>query len=252
MPIGDYDQEKTLQATSVNDSGATVDKAQPVILRGEDFTGVDGFESGSSQLGWESTSNITVDSGSEMFLSNSLQVASSNNSVSQTLSLQSAVDADGKKILASTKIDNQTGNGSDTVDIFLEDTAGAGGKIASVQLRGDGNIDYRNDNTSTQNIGTWSAGTVIEFRFEMDFTNQQVEIFKNDSSLGTFSIDLSFDFDTGSVSGTAFESDSEVGSDSKTFNETLDWSAFYAQMSMGETFSVTGTLDFDVANFNIS
>src|SRR6056297_1558763 len=119
MPITDYDFTKTLQATSFNDSGATIDKAQAVELVGNDYTGFDGFENGSSQLDWESSSGLMIDSGRVVYGQNSLQVSSTNEIVSPSSDLSSSITKDGKRIVTGLKIDNQTGNSNDFVRISL-------------------------------------------------------------------------------------------------------------------------------------
>lgn len=178
MPIDDYDREKTLQATSFNDSGATVDKAQPVILRGNDFTGVDGFESGSSQLGWEGDLGVSINSNNEVFLNNSLQISSSNAFRSSERFFLPAISSDSKRITTSLKIDKQTGNQNDSVAIILKNS----NDLIVVELKFLGNGDVEN---SSGVISSWSAGEIIDVELVLDFSNNQYDTVINGSTVSS-------------------------------------------------------------------
>jgi len=205
MPITDYDRKKKLSSTDLNDSGTTIDKAQPVEMAGSDFTGVDGFESGSSQLGWEANSNVTIDGNANVFGTNSLQINSSNQSVSVTQPLDTAVSSDGKIVTAYLKIDNQGSNGIDFTEIELLN--GSGNLINNVNFPDGGSVNDANANTI---ISSWAAGTIYKIQFTLDFTNNQVDITVEEFS-GTVS---------GTVNSSAFIADSSSLGELKLQNDT--------------------------------
>lgn len=179
MPIDDYDQEKTLQATSFNDSGATVDKAQPIILRGNDFTGVDGFESGSSQLGFESSANISIDTNSEIFLNNSLKFSTNDESVSPVKALDKKITSDGSKLTFSFKTNSLTGNSNDRLVVdYLNSNSDS---IIAIAFKGNGDIIVNGSTT----VGNFSAGDIKDFTVTLDFSNN------------TFSVDVDGNITTG-------------------------------------------------------
>lgn len=189
MAVTDYNKLKKLDVDSVSGT-PTIDKATPILIRGNDFTGFDGFESGSSQLGWESNSNFSIDNNSEVYGTSSLQLDLQSGGVIVEKNLGTDIDfsANPNKITqASIKIDNQTGDSLDTVQLRFKDQIGTGGTIASIRLGGDGSIDYLSSAGNSFGIGTWSAGEIYDFRFEFDASNNEVEIFQNDDSLGIFS-----------------------------------------------------------------
>jgi len=215
MPIDDYDREKTLQATSFNDSGATVDKAQPVILRGNDFTGIDGFESGSSQLNFESNANVTVDSNGEIYGDDSLKFSSSNSDVVEFADFTSKINSDGKRLSGSVKIDNQTGNSSDKVAVGFSD-----GIDVNIRLTFEGNGDITNFAGTV--VDSWSAGTIIDFEIVVDFTNDQYDVIINDSTVAS---NLSFNSSTNEITGyKIFNDTTGSGSTVNAFFDRLTYS----------------------------
>jgi len=217
MPINDYDREKTLQATSFNDSGATVDKAQPVILRGNDFTGVDGFESGSSQLGFESNANITVDSNGEIFGDDSLKISSSNFSVEESANLVTDIGSDGKRLSGSIKIDSQTGNSSDSVTVTGE--VGTGFTVAEINFVGNGDVTDVNGAV----VDSWSAGTIIDFELVFDFTNDQYDIVIDDSTVAS---DVNFSIGASKISDLVLVNDTSAsGSTVNAFFDRLTYTS---------------------------
>src|SRR6056297_84057 len=156
MAVTDYNRTKTLEASSFNDAGATIDKAQAIELVGNDYTGFDGFESGSSELNFESSVDFSIDSNSEVYQNNSLKI---NNDADNMFLLNSTVSTDGKNLVGSVKIDNQTGNSNDTVGIQFEDF--------QVNFDGDGTIRDVNGNSLT----SWTAGAIYDVRMVVDFSN---------------------------------------------------------------------------------
>jgi hypothetical protein len=177
MPIKDYNKKKKLEVSSTNDSGTTQDKAQPILLRGNDFTGIDGFESGSSQLNWESTTNYTIDSNSEISGNNSLQISSSNSSgKNASRSLDSTINSDGKTILFKIKIDNQTGNQSDSVSLKGTDT---GTDKITINFNGDGSLNFNGSSTSFN----WSSGVIYDVEIKVDFSNNEADLIIDDQTV---------------------------------------------------------------------
>jgi len=160
----DYNKKKKLEVTSQNDSGTTQDKAQPILVKGEN---IDGFESGSSVLGWENTSGFTIDTNSEITGNNSLQANSSNASVSESKAFNTAIDDNFRVFQTQVKIDNQTGNSGDRVNVRIIN--GTGQQMAQVGFAGDGNIEVEGEIVCDTGTG-WSAGTIYELLLVFDFS----------------------------------------------------------------------------------
>jgi hypothetical protein len=166
--ISQYNKKKKLNVSSVNGT-PTVDKAQPVVLKGNSFTGVDGFESGGSQLGWESLSNFSIDNNGEIFGDNSLKCTAASDRIQEGKILDTPISSDGKILEFFVKIDNQGSAGLDGTEIQLE---GDQAKINLVNFQGDGDVDT---DTSNQ-IGNWSPGEVYKVKATLNFPNSEYDI----------------------------------------------------------------------------
>lgn len=177
MALSEYDRQKKLSYTNFNDSGNTINKAEAVILAGNDYTGVDGFESGSSQLGWESGSSFSIDTNDNVYLNNSLKFNSSNQTIIDEQSFNTSISSDGSRVTGSVKIDNQTGNASDSVELNLQDGTN---QLAKVQFNGDGTVD-----DSSGQISTWSANNIVDVEIVLDFSNNQYDVVLNGTTVST-------------------------------------------------------------------
>jgi len=170
MPITDYNKKKPLEVSSTNDSGTTQDKAQAIIVEGFS-TKLDDFESGSSQLGWENQSNFTIDTNSEINGTNTLQIASTDEVVSQAQTLSNTIDYD-TTIKTSIKLDNQPGT-SNRSRFTLNNSSS--NEVAGVEFIHDGDIEDGQGNT----IRSWSANTVYDVEIKLDFSNNQYDVIIN-------------------------------------------------------------------------
>lgn len=138
---------------------------------------VDDVESGSSELDWESKTDVSIDSNNEVNGTYSVEVTSSNDFVLFAESLKSKI-SENFTFEISMKIENVIGSGDDRVRIALNDSGGS--TIGDLEFRDNGNdIFFR-----TVNIGSWSYGSVIDIEISVDFSNQSVDIFKNGSKIG--------------------------------------------------------------------
>jgi len=169
--ITDFDKKKQLSTTDFNDSGTTEAKAQPVEMAGSDYTGLDGFESGSSQLNWESTSSFSMD-GQAVYGEWSLLVSDIGNNTSDSRTLNESISSDGKIARTSLRVDQQSGDTDDQTVFELENS---GSRVANVEFQGDGNITT-NVGGSETTIASWTTGTVYDIEIILDFTNDQYDV----------------------------------------------------------------------------
>lgn len=175
--IAAYDRFKPLPVSDINNTGASIVEAQPIGVVGNTYAGFDGFESGSSQLDWESTSGFTIDANSEVYLNHTLQVSSSNEIVYNGLPLNESFSQDGKKATGSIKIDSQVGNSNDYIDYGFHGSDGGGTTffdVAYVRFAGNGDIIHNG-----AVVDSWTTGNVYDLEIEFDFTNQDSTLLIN-------------------------------------------------------------------------
>lgn len=144
----------------------------------------DDFETASSELNWESDSNISVDDTSQINGTYSLQFNSPGvYDLSATRTLNRSITVDGDRFKAAVKIDNQTGDAGDQQDIEL---LNASGDVALfVKFYGDGEI-ATSDAGSFTTVGSWNAGEVVNIRIEPDFSKNKYRVFINGEKTGTY------------------------------------------------------------------
>jgi len=172
MAVTDYNRAKTLEASSFNDSGATIDKAQAVELVGNNYTGFDGFENGSSQLNWESNSNINIDTNGEVYGNNSLRFNSVGDFFGLSKTLNTAIAISNKTLVFSVKIDNKTGDPNDNFTIEFQDGTV---ELGDIEFLGNGDLEDGQNNT----LLTWNTGQTYDIEVVFSFVNQTYDVLVN-------------------------------------------------------------------------
>jgi len=233
MPLTDYNKTKKLEVTSQNDSGATVNKAQPVILEGPG-TKLDDLESGSSELDWESNSNVTIDTNSEINGSNSLKLTSSSGFTSVSRDFINKFNEDGDKFEVAIKIDNQSSFTGDSVYFELKDNSG--NAIVRIIFNDAGNIEEFFSGTNL--LSSWSANTIYNITATFDFTNNQVDIDIN----GTTTSNINFS--TNEITSLEFNNDT----DNSGVTRNLFWDDYSFKREAAESDTGTGDIVVDFAN----
>jgi hypothetical protein len=183
--------DKTKVSSSSNVSFTTGANGKASLVSGVALQ--DGLEDGSSELNFESNSNISIDTNGEINGSNSLRINSSNQVVIQNNDLSGQLDSDGQKFRFKTKIDNQGSNSSDNVTFQLQDSSG--NAITNIRFFPGGNIEELESSTVLKN--SWSANTIYEFVITYDFTNQSYDITLN----GTTTSGIAFPVSSSNIDG---------------------------------------------------
>jgi hypothetical protein len=138
----------------------------------------DGFEDGSSDLGFDSVSGISVVSGGRLNGSNTLRLDSNDEFLDATRSLKQPVPKQTKFLLFRVQGEN----------------AGGLNNAHKVSVRGDGGfqfvIEFSHSNSEItingDKIRSWSDGVNYKVEIKPDYNNQEFEIFVNGTSEGTF------------------------------------------------------------------
>jgi len=243
LPITDYNKKKKLEVSSTNDSGTTQDKAQPFIIRGTDYTLIDDFESGSSELGWENDSNLSIDTNSNVFGSNSLKFSSSNANLQKSRLIRNTISNDGAVFRTAVKIDNITNSGVDEATFAVKDGST---QIASVRFEGSGDITANNSGNFFD-LNTFSANEIVFVEIIVDFSNEQYNVRINGETEAT-----NFGFGDGNTSSSASSADT-VELRNITSNSGSTVNAFFDHLTYNvgkDSAASQGEIIVDFTNIN--
>lgn len=231
-----YETGHTQWGTSL--SGSEIYRITPANVTGaNEYTGFDGFESGSSQIGFGEISDGSINSSSEVYGVHSYQINAQGEAASTTLGfLEESITTDGKRLQASVKIDNQTGNSNDEVEIIDPETL-------EIKFLGNGDITHNG-----VVVDTWNADTIYNIEVVVDLTNNESDLVVNGITVDS---NRSFLQNASSIdSFSPFVDTSASGSTVNAFFDRLTYTASVEDtVNAGDEFELTELFFIDTVEF---